>query len=373
MAYRTDTFKIDGKCTRTKEGFLRTDAIITRSGVFRYRSADGSERLELRADSEVFKEVSVNSIRMIPLTNNHPDVGVVTSDNIRDLQVGYTGDSVKVEKPYIKVPVTITDRDTMKEIDNGKCEISGGYFCDVAENAGTHPEYGVYTHVQSNMVYNHAAIVDRGRAGPNVKLKMDQLRVDGETDIAFMVDSIEPENKIDNKTKTPLKGGRPMAIKLINSIGYEAAQEVVNHCDTLEKQLVETTRALSTSQADAAVQKSRADKAEADLASMPAKMAASLATRRKLEADASAVLPKETKMDAMTDAQIHTAVVAARFPEIKLDGRDEVFVSHMFEAALAIKGTPASVVNDSLLGGGGFVPPADSTRMDSADFDPMSC
>ena len=42
------------KITETKEGFLKGDAILTRTGVFTYVNADGSLRKELRHPDDVF-------------------------------------------------------------------------------------------------------------------------------------------------------------------------------------------------------------------------------------------------------------------------------------------------------------------------------
>ncbi len=56
----------------TKDGFLKGDGVVTRTGVFTYVNADGSLRKELRHPSDVLSLNSMHSMKMIPITNNHP-------------------------------------------------------------------------------------------------------------------------------------------------------------------------------------------------------------------------------------------------------------------------------------------------------------
>lgn len=387
MPFRFDAVTIDGKPTRDQFGFLRVDARATRSGVFRYRSLDGKDRFELRADSEVFNNGSLDTLKMVPVTNDHPIVGLVTSDNAKALQVGFTGENIKRDKPFVGLPIVVTDKVAVDDVEGGKRELSCGYHCDVVEESGTY-NGEKYTHVQRNIRYNHVAIVDKGRAGPQVKLKMDQLRIDGENDVAYMVDSedeICPDckkkksectcktdcNAGKNKSKkSPMRKDRKMSIKKINGIEYEGAQEIINYCDSLETQISALTKDKATLEADRDAQKARADKAETEVKALPQKIADAATARRNLEATASKVLPKETKIDSMTDAQIRTAVIAARFPEIKLDGKSEEYVSALFDSALAVQPVDPARVNNSILAGS----QAGGARQDQhvdADVDPM--
>jgi hypothetical protein len=138
----------------------------------------------------------------------------------------------------------------------------------------------------------------------------------------------------------------------IDGIDYEATQEVINRCSKLDTQVEDLTKKLSTAEAERDANKSRADKAETELKAMPQKMIEALAGRRALESQATPILAKDTKFDSMTDDQIRTAVIAARLPEVKLDGKDATYIATMYTAALAVKPSvdPKSV-NNTLLGG----------------------
>ena len=57
---------------RTTEGFLKGRAIVTSGGVFTYKRADGSLQRELRLPEEVFALATLESLKLKPVTLNHP-------------------------------------------------------------------------------------------------------------------------------------------------------------------------------------------------------------------------------------------------------------------------------------------------------------
>ena len=64
--WMTDPFE------QTPEGFLRGRACVTNIGVFPYRLEDGSIEYELRHPEDVFDSESMASLKLKPVTNNHP-------------------------------------------------------------------------------------------------------------------------------------------------------------------------------------------------------------------------------------------------------------------------------------------------------------
>ncbi len=72
------------KFTRTTEGFLTGRAIVTSIGVFTYQYADGTVLRELRLPEEVFALESLESMKLKPVTNQHPD-GFVTPENQKEV------------------------------------------------------------------------------------------------------------------------------------------------------------------------------------------------------------------------------------------------------------------------------------------------
>jgi uncharacterized protein len=71
QATRYDTFQIP-KVQKTKEGYLRGDAVGSRAGVFVYYNLDGSIRRELRHPDDIFTKTSLDTLKMIPVTLDHP-------------------------------------------------------------------------------------------------------------------------------------------------------------------------------------------------------------------------------------------------------------------------------------------------------------
>ena len=81
---RFDYIALPGGIKRTDEGFIEADPVVTRMGIFSYRGPGGTVRKEFRSDAVVFSEDALKSIRMIPITDNHPD-DFVTPENASKL------------------------------------------------------------------------------------------------------------------------------------------------------------------------------------------------------------------------------------------------------------------------------------------------
>lgn len=159
------------KLTVTKEGYLRGDAIVTRTGVFKYMNADGTTRLELRHPDDILKQDSLDTLKSIPVTNDHPKE-LVTTDNVDKLLVGMTGETVKLDGNSILTTLTITHKDAINIVNRGKQELSLGYKVDVIAEDGEY-EGERYTHRQTNVDYNHLAIVEVARAGRSARINLD--------------------------------------------------------------------------------------------------------------------------------------------------------------------------------------------------------
>jgi len=178
--FRYDFFSIEnlksGKLT--DQGFLKAPMFATRVGVFKYIMPDGSIRRELRRPSEVFNKDSLSTLANIPITIKHPKE-MVNSKTATKLTVGTTGEMPKVvDNKYIEVNSTIFDEKSIRRVlaafngEDGLGEVSAGYHADIDETPGTFQgeEYDVE---QKNIRYNHVALVDRGRMGSQVKIRLD--------------------------------------------------------------------------------------------------------------------------------------------------------------------------------------------------------
>ena len=170
---RYDKGVMPGETIITDEGYVKARAIVTRCGVFLYKNADGTIRKELRHPDDVLVPESLESIKMIPVVNGHPSERLVNADNAKRLAIGYTGELVENQMPYIVANLLVTDKDAVEEIKGKrKNELSLGYTVDLVPDSGTY--YGEpYEYRQTNIRYNHLALVDQARAGPEARIALD--------------------------------------------------------------------------------------------------------------------------------------------------------------------------------------------------------
>jgi len=314
------------KATKTKEGFIKTDACVTRTGIFIYHNEDGSVRRELRDHREVFNTDSLASMKMIPLTNEHPqtETKLLSPANVQQFQVGFTGENVRADGENVRIPVSLTAADAISAYENGKRGLSLGYECDLVDEGGEYDGMR-FDCKQTNIRYNHLALVNSPRAGENARL-----------------DSIDI-NEVQPLTATKES---PMVKVRIDGIEYEAAPEV-------EKFLTkETARADSATaevkaektehdktKADRDSQKARADALEAEKAKLPGVVAAAVAARISLERKAATVLDEKDRegIDKLADVDIKKKIVLAVFPEAKLDGVSDDYLNARVDSALDMK------------------------------------
>jgi hypothetical protein len=159
----------------TPEGFLRAPARISRVGVYEYADENGKITRELRLREDVFDPGSLASFSMNPITDGHPACGEVNAENARDLTRGTLGENVTIEDDrFVAARVLITDADLVKKVMDGDAvELSAGYGCVIVDGAGVHEEFGEYDCRQTKIRSNHVAVVSTGRAGPEVRVRLD--------------------------------------------------------------------------------------------------------------------------------------------------------------------------------------------------------
>jgi hypothetical protein len=159
-----DSFK------ETPEGYLQGRAVVTNIGIFPYL-VDGRIENRLRTPEDVLDAESLDSLRNKPLTNDHPSVAV-DADNIETYQVGHLGTDIRVDGYSVSADIIITHSDTIAMVKAGKVALSCGYFSELKDVSGT--KWGQpYDSMQTNIRYNHVAIVDAGRAGDDAQMQLD--------------------------------------------------------------------------------------------------------------------------------------------------------------------------------------------------------
>lgn len=322
MAVRCDIGKLR-PAQRMADGRVRADAHITRAGIFKYQLPGGKTRLELREQHEVFDTESLASFAVVPVTNNHPDVGLLTTKNMKKYMVGVSGEQVIRDDDHVRTSIMVADADTIQQMESGKVEVSCGYTCDLDETPGVHPVYGKYDAKQLNIRGNHLAIVDSARAGRSARVRMDGAAIQLPTD-----DADEGRHggsgmagKADDKETVRALGAQlKTAEERADSAESLASQEKLR-ADTesgralqLEAQIVELKAQLAAGAAATETEavereKTRADAAELKVARFDAALESRVRTRAKLERQSAVVMGDDFRMDDLDDRAIMAAVV----------------------------------------------------------------
>jgi uncharacterized protein len=324
---RYDRITLDrSKAIRLDNGMMRVPARLSRIGIQDYYTADGKVERAYRPIEEVGAAESVASFDLVPLTNNHPMGGEVTADNSKHLTVGMVG-SPKFNGQFVEASLLISDKDAVRAVESGKLELSCGYYVERDDTPGEY-EGQHYDFVQRNIRGNHVAIVDSGRAGPDVRIMLDS---------AFSTDFQMPISAKEPTMKLTIDGHELEVTELV-------AASVTKE-RTLSEGLLNTAKAevaKLTATVDAANEK--VAKLEQELKDAPAKLQAALVERAAVEAQAK-ILNPEIKCDGLDLLEIkRAALVPVCDATIKLAEKDANYINTAFEirVADAAKKNPAT-------------------------------
>ena len=215
-------------------GFLRADAFVTRTGVFQYQCFDGSIVREYRPPAEVFKPESLATFDRIPVTDDHPPV-MVNATNATAYAKGTTGEKPAIEGTYVACSLVVYDQALIDKMHSGKVQVSIGYDCDVVFDAGISPEGEPYDAYQTNIIANHVAIVDAGRAGPGASVRMDNAAFClDENEYGLTAASRADESELEKWTMDELKKAlADLALATARADSAEAKLKTTS--DTLER------------------------------------------------------------------------------------------------------------------------------------------
>jgi uncharacterized protein len=164
-----------GKTRRlTPEGFMVCEGVaIARIGQQRYHKselpldADGSGEITVdRPAEEVFSAKTIASFEGKPVTVEHPNE-FVTPDSWKTHAVG-TVQNVRqgtgIEDDMLIADLLITDGEAIAYVNRKHPELSCGYDAEYDQAEPGHA-------IQRNIIGNHVALVDRGRAGPRCAIR----------------------------------------------------------------------------------------------------------------------------------------------------------------------------------------------------------
>lgn len=374
-AVHTDPTRTDGVlATLTNEGFLQCDALITRTGVFDYEDSEGNTWGEFRDADEVFDEASLESFQMVVMTDDHPEQ-MVNVDNVKDVQVGHVGSDVRREGEFVRVSLTITDADVIRSIQDGKVELSCGYFAQVVQDSGVAPDGTPFTSRQTKIRGNHLALVDQGRAGASCRLQLDSGGAITKQDVLM-----KKKPKEEKKDATVIVGGEEFDVpdevaaslaEMAEKISEQAAalakleaapaadEEIVaveadaDEIEAAKEEAPKPAPAAAPAAEDASdeeenkamndAMQATIDSLKASNAKLEAKFDAAQAARTghidarvKLVTTCQKLLGDEFTTDGVPDLDLKKAVIVHALPDMKgkLDGKSADYLQCAFEMAL---------------------------------------
>lgn len=347
---RFDKGQVKGEAQITDEGYIKANAVVTRTGVFLYKNPDGTLRRELRHPDEVLKVDSLETMKMIPVTNGHPAERLVTAENAKQLAIGFTGESISQDNQYILANFLITDADGVKDvIENNKKELSLGYTVDLVPEIGDY--FGEpYDFRQTNIKYNHLSLVSSARAGPEARIALDSEDAE-EIDIT--------EAKKMSKRKIRIRGDDYM----MEPDAAEGAERLMEDLRNLEeeKKRVEAEIAMirdkldkTTAERDSMKEKIGGMQEEIDRKMDSNEIKRGVKERLKLYKVAEQCLEETEKLDDMSDMEIKKAIIKSKSKNVSLDGKSDVYIQARYDSIVEdlpqhsqVKANPAYKVKPS--------------------------
>ena len=333
---RTDWYENFMDATRpvekTPEGFVRATVAVTSIGVFTYRNPDGTTRRELRLPEEVFKPESMSTLALKPMTLLHPTKdqtpeSLLNPDTVQELACGSVG------QPYadsyrVFTSIMVTRADAIESVLTGQTlGLSCGYTCDIEWTSGNWLGQD-YDCIQRNIRYNHVALVPRPRAGDDATIRLDDAGAPGPVPSEYLTTEKEPN--MDYK-KVNLDGVEYQAEAQVITALTKAREQVAalnSQIDQLRTDAADSAKKVSTLEGERDSLKERLDQAEKD---MKDKMASAFQAQIALM-DKARAAGCEVRAD-MSESELKAAVIVKKFPQAKLEGKDEAYINARFDAA----------------------------------------
>lgn len=246
--------------------WLIKDNPITKAGVFPYLGKQISPELEPDKIYQVYRPAeeirkAADTFKLVPLVDNHTMVGKDFTPAEEKGVHGVLGEEIKEKDGVLYADVKIFSESLKNLIQNGKKELSLGYFCEYDLTPGEY--HGVhYDAVQRGLRGNHIALVDNGRMGHDVRV-MDSMAFDAmdlDTEKAIKKDLSSTTHGVGGKDAAPNKENemdKREAIREIMAISAKPVSEFAGG----EEEKVETIAKLAEKLAYKPSETSKADDA----------------------------------------------------------------------------------------------------------------
>ena len=343
---KTDVYRLDEgtplkRAKQTEDGYIYFEGRATRAGVFKYMDGKGNAFYELRPPEEVSNPASLATLARKPITDLHPSE-FVDSENIQKYSVGTIDGEIvwehDFEDGYVKVRGVINRKDAVDSVNiKNRTEFSCGYVADIEVNPGVWTDSkGVdhrYDAIQRNIRYNHLALVDSGRAGKEVKLRVDDAYQISDSADRTPPKTTPPKKEVSMKIRIDGReyaADEPAAQRAIDDMvdartkAVEAVTGIKAKLDASEATLADLRVKLTALEGKAA----ELDVLKADAANKPTQADQDAArldwfdTRQALLAQ---VDTRQIVLDAaITNDEIKRAIVLSRFDEADLPSQAHI-------------------------------------------------
>ncbi|HEI0612146.1 TPA: DUF2213 domain-containing protein [Escherichia coli] len=309
------SFALNSQRVYTDEGFLRVPGKAARIGIQEYLASELGLKDRAPNDiirvyrpaEEVFNDESLQSYLGSDVTNNHPSV-LVDASTYRNTSVGVVTSTGRQDGDFVTVDMIIKDKDAIKAVESGKCELSAGYTAVYDDTPGTTPEGEPYDFRQTQIKINHVAIVDRARAGANARI-FDE-KTGGNMPVNITLDSGRVIDAADASNAQVVADAFDRLQKRVNDA--EAAQQTAQAlCDAAQEKVVELTAKTS----DEAI-KSRVDT-----------IARVTDSARKIAGD-------KFSCDSVDVTEIQRSALAIKRPKVDWADKSSVYVQAAFDEAM---------------------------------------
>lgn len=176
---------------------------LTKVGVFPYLGKQIDDSLEpdqiyqvLRPAEELADAETQQSFRLLPWIDDHVMLGSpsegLTAPEKKGIQ-GVVGEDITFDGEYLKANIKVFSEKLAKQIESGKKELSIGYRCLYELTPGVYNGQQ-YDAIQRSIRGNHLALVDEGRAGPDVSV-LDHWKVTLDKKEFVKMEDKKPEGK----------------------------------------------------------------------------------------------------------------------------------------------------------------------------------
>lgn len=333
---------------RTPQGYVKLKLRCTRTGVFRYMR-DGKISYELRHPNDLFSADTLSTFETSVFTNDHPkkdgEFILLDSSNTKKFQAGHAVGKPEVsDRKFIDINVLVTDEETVKAVESGKREVSIGSTSDIEKSSGKW-NGEAYNKIHKNIIINHIALVDKGRAGPDVKILSLDSAVEDAVDRGnnMLIKVGDKEFDVDESLAEAIKKESQKSIDQLDNLRTQIRASSVDH-DTLQAQL-DSYKAENIKLKEGA--------GESTDKEVIREMVKEIA---QTYINGSMIISQEKmkSIDGVDPIDIKKKVLLAHSPDFSLDGKSDDYISARFDFVLESQKTdntktkPKEQSNDSL-------------------------